>query len=148
MGFNRLKGLLYIVSGMNAFSQLNYFSIYWFHLSREKLVDCTENSIDCFHLNQTIYVVFSRSEVWIWVFLNETMSFISRKRSLCAIHSWKKCLEDLGLSWSHFGLWVAWRTHVWLARDIHHQVWMFLCLWMVCLMWFQVCKCDSCRLWF
>jgi len=27
MGFNKLKGLLYIVSGMNAFSQLNYFSI-------------------------------------------------------------------------------------------------------------------------
>jgi len=27
MRFNRLKGLLYIVSGMNALSQLNYFSI-------------------------------------------------------------------------------------------------------------------------
>jgi len=27
MDFNKLKGLMYIVSGMNAFSQLNYFSI-------------------------------------------------------------------------------------------------------------------------
>jgi len=27
MGFNELKGLLYIVSGMNVFSQLNYFLI-------------------------------------------------------------------------------------------------------------------------
>jgi len=27
MGFNKLKGLQYIVFGMNAFNQLNYFSI-------------------------------------------------------------------------------------------------------------------------
>jgi len=40
---------------MNAFSQLNYFSIDWFHLSQVKSADCTENSIDCFHLNHTIY---------------------------------------------------------------------------------------------
>jgi len=83
------------------------------------------------------------------------MSFSERNR---VIHLWEAfslwntqlqlVFEDLGWSWRHFGLWVAWRTHVWCARDNHHQVWTFLCLWVVCLMWFQVCKCDSCRLWF
>jgi len=47
MGFNKLKGLLYIVSRMNAFSQLNYFLIDRFHLCKVKSADCTKNSIDC-----------------------------------------------------------------------------------------------------
>jgi len=34
--------MLYIVSGMNAFNQLNYFSINLFHLSQVKLIDCTK----------------------------------------------------------------------------------------------------------
>jgi len=143
MGFNMLKGLQYIVSGMNAFSQLNYFSIDWFHLSQVKSTDCTKNLINWFHLNQTIYVVFSRVELQIWVFEHETLSSFSGK--LSPKHSCNSWFEDLNWSWRHFGLWVARRTHVWLARDNHHQVWMFLCLWLVCLMWFQVCKYDSCR---
>jgi len=51
MSFNKLKDLLYIVSGMTAFNQLNYFSIDLFHLSQVKSADCTKNSIDYFHLN-------------------------------------------------------------------------------------------------
>jgi len=45
--------LLFIVFGMNVFSQLNYFSIDLFHLSHVKLANCTKNPIDDFHLNQT-----------------------------------------------------------------------------------------------
>jgi len=144
MGFNRLKGLLYIVSGMNVFSQLNYFSIDWFHLSQVKSTDCTENSIEFFSLKPDyISCVFASRGANLsfcaWNFV------ILLWKALSTIHSCSSCFKDLGWSWRHFGLWVAWRTHVWLVRDNHHHVWMFLCLWLVCLMWLQVCKCDSCR---
>jgi len=52
MGFNRLKGLLYIVSSMNAFGQLNYFSIDWFHLN--------QNYISCFFMSRGANLSFSK----------------------------------------------------------------------------------------
>jgi len=61
-----------------------------------KSTDFTEYSIDCFHLNQTIYAVFFRAEVQIWVFEHETLSFFYGKLSLFAIHSCKSWFEDLG----------------------------------------------------
>ena len=112
-----------------------------------KSADCMENSIDCFHLNQTKLCFREQrceSEFFCMKLCHSSLETPLSLQYTAATHL-LNIMVDLGLFWRHFGLWVAWRTHVWLARDSHHQVWMFLCLWLVCVMWFQVCKSDSCR---
>ena len=128
MDFNRLKGLQYIVSCINIFNQLNYFSIDWFHLSQMKSINYTKNSTYRFHLNHIIYVVLSRAKVWLWVLELENLSFIIEKLYLFLCNTQLQRIDRR--SWRHFGLRLAWRTHVWLARESHHQVWLFLCLWL------------------
>jgi len=87
MGFNRLKGLLYIVSGMNAFSQLNYFSIDLFHLCQVKSADCMENSM---------YKLCFREQRCEYEFLSTKLCHSSLESSLSTIHSSNSCFEDLG----------------------------------------------------
>jgi len=43
-------------------------------------------------------------------------------KTLSALYNYKVEIEDLGLSWRHFGLGLPWRTRVWLARESNHQV--------------------------
>jgi len=99
MGFNMLKGLFYIVFGMNVFNQLNYFSIDWFHLSQVKSTDCMKSSTDWYHLRPDYISCLSESWGTIFEFLS-TKTYHSSLENLSLNHTVAsgrlKILVDLG----------------------------------------------------
>jgi len=96
MGFNKLKCLLYVVSGMNVFNQLNCF----FH----QLISLksSDNNRMCEKFNQLIshkpdYIscVFE-SKGTIMHFFSAKTCHSSPKNSFFALHNCKVKIEDLG----------------------------------------------------